>query len=102
MSFNSDYIRQPTTTWLTRSLVVKSRVKRMRRTCDLYRNSVSTFRPFLKLMFDIELNPGPNGSLKYSAKANTSKANNIKIAHLNIRSLKCRDHFLLVKDTFIK
>ena len=52
-------------------------------------------------MFDIALNPGPNGCLKYSAKANTSKASNIKIAHLNIRALKCRDHFLLVKDTIL-
>ena len=37
----------------------------------------------------------------YSAKANTSKANNIKIAHLYIRSLKCRDHLLLVNDTIL-
>ena len=34
-------------------------------------------------------------------KANTRNINNVKIAHLNVRSLKCRDHFLLVKDTIL-
>lgn len=71
------------------------------RACALYCNSTLTFRPLLKLIFDIELNPGPNGSFNCSVKANTRNINNVKIAHLNVRSLKCRDHFLLVKETIL-
>ena len=67
-----------------------AKVSRTQRACALYRDSTLTFQPLLKLIFNIELNPGPNGSI-----------NNVKIAHLNVRSLKCRDHFLLVKDTIL-
>ncbi|KAK2570451.1 hypothetical protein P5673_005270 [Acropora cervicornis] len=48
-----------------------------------------------------ELNPGPNGSSNCLVKANTRNTNNVKIAHLNLRSLKCQDHFLLVKETIL-
>ena len=86
MRFNSDYIRQPTTTWRTRSLVVKSRFKRMRRACALYCNSISPFRPFLKLMLDIELNPGPNGSLKYSRVVQYTRTVTVRISYVSIRT----------------
>ena len=54
---------------------------------------------------DLELNPGPresNESRKTEGKSSRITAfrsiqNNLKIAHLNTRSIKCRDHFILVK-----
>ena len=59
---NSYFIRQSTTIWLTKRLLVIAKVRRTQRACALYCNSTLTFRPLLKLIFDIELNPGPNGS----------------------------------------
>ena len=59
---NSYFIRQSTTIWLTKRLFVIAKVRRTQRACALYCNSTLTFRPLLKLIFDIELNPGPNGS----------------------------------------
>ena len=97
---NSYFIRQSTTIGWTKRLLVIAKV-RTQRTCALYCNSTLTFRTLLKLIFDIELNPGPNGSFNCSVKANTRNINNVKIAHLNVRSLKSRDHFLLVKDTIL-
>ena len=97
---NSYFIRQSTTIGWTKRLLVIAKV-RTQRTCALYCNSTLTFRTLLKLIFDIELNPGPNGSFNCSVKANTRNINNVMIAHLNVRSLKCRDHFLLVKDTIL-
>ena len=64
-------------------------------------NSTLTFRPLLKLIFDKELNPGPNGSSNCLVKANTRNTNNVKIAHLIFRSPKWQDHFLLVKETIL-
>ena len=78
-----------------------AKIRRTQRACALYCNSTLTFRSLLKLIFDIELNPGPNGSFNSSVTANTRNINNIKIAHLNVRSLKCWDHFLLVKETIL-
>ena len=100
---NSYFIRQSTTIWRTKRLLVIAKVRRTQRACALYCtcNSTLTFLPLLKLIFDIELNPGPNGSFNRSVKANTRNTNNVKIAHLNVRSLKCRDHFLLVKETIL-
>ena len=98
---NSYFIRQSTTIWRTKGLLVIAKVRRTQRACALYCNSTLTFRPLLKLIFDIELNPGPNGSFNCSVKENTRNINNVKIAHLNVRSLKCRDHFLLVKETIL-
>ena len=98
---NSYFIRQSTTIWRTKGLFVIAKVRRTQRACALYCNSTSTFRPLLRLIFDIELNPGPHGSFNCSVKANTRNINNVKIAHLNVRSLKCLDHFLLVKETIL-
>ena len=78
-----------------------AKIRRTQRACALYCDSTLTFQLLLKLIFNIELNPGPNGSFNCSVKANTRNINNVKIAHLNVRSLKCRDHFLLVKDTIL-
>lgn len=74
-----------------------AKVRRTQPACVLYCNSTLTFRPLLKLIDDIELNPGPN----YSVKANTRNTNNVKVAHLNVCSLKCRNQFWLVKETIL-
>lgn len=55
------------------------------------------FFPVIKLVYDIEVNPGPNKRSKESPSS--SKNNNIKIVHLKVRSLKNRGHFVQVKDT---
>ena len=63
-----------------------------------YRNSTSTFRPINQLIHDIEPNPGPDHLVSdFKRKSNS----NLTIAHLNARSLKCRDHFVLVKETIV-
>ncbi|CAB4040195.1 Hypothetical predicted protein, partial [Paramuricea clavata] len=54
--------------------------------------------PILQLLHDIELNPGPNN---YSTSDSRTTKNNVKIAHLNVRSLKCREHYVLVKETIL-
>ena len=95
---NSYFIRQSTTIWRTKCLLVIAKVRRTQRACALYCNSTLTFRPLLKLIFDIELNPGPNGSFNCSVKENTRNINNVKIAHLNVRSLKFT--FCLLKRLF--
>ena len=84
-------------TWPTNVLVTtKSKFKSSHAVTMYYNNFTATFRPMLKLMFDIELNPGPSD---YCVDARKKNINNVKIAHLNVRSLKCRDHFVLVKET---
>ena len=73
------------------------KVKRSPRPTALYSNSVVIFYPIIKLQHDIEVNPGPGSTTTQGTK--TWKKNNVKIAHLNVRSLKQRDHFFQVKDT---
>ena len=73
---NSYFIRQSATIWRTKRLLVIAKVRRTQRACALYCNSTLTFRPLLKLIFDIEHNPGPNGSFYCSVKANTRNINN--------------------------
>ena len=74
-----------------------AKVKRSPRPTALYSNSVVIFYPIIKLQHDNEVNPGPGSTTTQGTK--TSKKNNVKIAHLNVRSLKQRDHFIQVKDT---
>ena len=50
-----------------------------------------------QLQHDVEVNPGPGQTTSQGIKP--SEKNNVKIAHLNVRSLKQRDHFIQVKDT---
>ncbi|CAH3146025.1 unnamed protein product [Pocillopora meandrina] len=79
---------------------VTIRVKRANVTTAYYTNSTSTFRPIIQLLHDVELNPGPANS---SIRNKSEKSNgNVKIAHLNVRSLKCREHFVLVKETVLE
>ena len=47
-----------------------------------------------------KINPGPGPTTSEGTKP--SEKNNVKIAHLNVRSLKQRDHFIQVKDTVQK
>ena len=65
---------------------------------SLYSNSTSSYRPIVQLIHDIELNPGPDYSVNDSLKRAKS---NVTIPHLNVRSLKYRDHFLLVKESIL-
>ena len=60
--------------------------------CDVKLSKVVPFHPGIKLLHDIELNPGPG---------QCSRKDNIKIDHLNVRSLKRRVHFIQVKDTIL-
>ncbi|CAH3034725.1 unnamed protein product [Porites lobata] len=76
------------------------RVKRASATTAYYANSTSTFRPVIQLLHDVELNPGPANC---SSGDKSEKSNgNVKIAHLNVRSLKCREHFVLVKNAVLE
>ena len=63
----------------------------------------------LTVYMDVESNPGPAESESNSQstnKVNTAKTSsnegNITIAHLNIRSLKNKEHYLMVKDFVLK
>ena len=79
---------------------VTNRIKRASVTTAYYENSTAAFRPIIQLLHDIELNPGPaNCSTTNELKKSTG---NVKIAHLNVRSLKCREHFVLVKEAVLE
>ena len=89
------------TKWRTHvHVTISMSVKRARATTAYYANSTSTFRPVIQLLHDVELNPGPANcsSGNKSEKSNS----NVKIAHLNVRSLKCREHFVLVKNAVLE
>ena len=71
-----------------------------------YPNTTSSFQ-LMRLMVsgDISPNPGPNTSLEEARISETRRKcleSNIKIAHLNIRSIKNRNNFLLVKEALMK
>ena len=81
-------------------VTISMRVKRASATTAYYANSTSTFRPVIQLLHDVELNPGPANC---SSGDKSEKSNgNVKIAHLNVRSLKCREHFVLVKNAVLE
>ena len=54
----------------------------------------------LRLLGDVHPLPGPNQTNVKIDIPKELKAN-VKVAHLNVRSLKSREHFSLVKDTII-
>ena len=71
---------------------------------------IRTARPLLTRLMsplvrggDIHPQPGPIRQCKESAKFDIPKAvkANVKVAHLNVRSLKSRENFCLVKDTIL-
>ena len=76
------------------------RVKKSTFATTLYSYSTLTFRPVIQLIHDIETNPGPD---VYRTSGVKKKSNNsdVKIAHLNVRSLKSRHHYVLVKETIL-
>ncbi|PFX14453.1 hypothetical protein AWC38_SpisGene21387 [Stylophora pistillata] len=77
-----------------------AKVKRARAPTKLYPNSSLTFHPLIKLVHEIELNPGPqNFSVKDSGGKN---ANSMKLANLNALSLKRREQFILVEETILE
>ena len=74
-------------------------------------NGTSTFNPSvirISMGGDVHPHPGPSPTLRGSSTARTLASEtsvfpknahlNIKIAHLNVRSLKSRENFILVKD----
>ena len=65
------------TTWRT-SLRTTAKVKRSKAPTSLYSNSVSTFHQTIKLIHDVELNPGPQSSSDRGPSVR--KANKVKIA----------------------
>ena len=83
------------TKWQMRVFTI-IRIKRSKTVTIYYRNSTSTFRPILQLLPDIELNPAPDN---FSMNDSRATKNKVKLAHLNARSLKCREHYVLVKET---
>ena len=62
-----------------------------------YNNSTAKFRLVIKLIHDVETNPGPDSYSVNQQKNSTY----LKIAHLNARSLKNRHHYLLIKETIL-
>ena len=76
------------------------RVKRSTFATALNGNSTLTFRAVIQLIHDIETNPGPN-SHRTSGVKKKSNDSDVKIAHLNICSLKSRHHYVLVKETIL-
>ena len=83
------------------------RWKRFQKSCvAYYSNCTASFSPAdvsLVRGGDIHPQPGPIRQCKESAKFDIPKAlkANVKVAHLNVRSLKSRENFCLVKDTIL-
>ena len=83
------------------------RWKRFQKSCvGYYSNYTTSFNPAdvsLVRSGDIHPQPGPIRQHKESAKFNIPKAlkANVKVAYLNVRSLKSRENFCLVKDTIL-
>ena len=74
-------------------------------------NGTASFNPSLlenNLSGDIHPHPGPNSTSNSSSTSTNTNISfpcntksNIRIAHLNIRSLKSREHFTLLKDSVV-
>ena len=77
---------------------------------NYYQNSTATFQQ-AKLIISGDISPNPgltNGnffnrtvstsSSSTGSKSNPARHNEVQISHLNIRSLKNREHYLLLKD----
>lgn len=90
----------PTTWRNSTKITITAKIKRSAAPTILYSNSVLVFHPVIKLVHDIEVNPGPDKPTKERSTSSKNN-NNIKIAHLNVRSLKNTGHFIQVKDTII-
>ena len=72
-----------------------------------YSNCTASFNPTdvsLVRGGDIHPQPGPIRQCKESAKFDIPKAlkANVKLAHLNVQSLKSRENFCLIKDTILQ
>jgi len=94
-----DLYTRHTTRWQTNVNVI-NRIKQASATTAYYDNSTLVFRPIIQLLHDVELNPGPANC---STTNEFKKSNgNLKKAHLNVRSLKCREHFVLVKEAILE
>ena len=60
-----------------------------------YSNSVATFSfDLILLAGDVEVNPGMSNNRNESKK----QQRNLRVAHLNIRSIKNREHYILAKE----
>jgi hypothetical protein len=74
-----------------------SREKMSNAVAPYYNNSTASFRQVIKLIHDVETNPGPDS---YSVNQQNNSTD-LKIAHLNARSLKNRHHHLLIKEMIL-
>ena len=64
-----------------------------------YGNSDATFNyEYLKLCGDICPNPGSSSNARPKQHRPKQRHGNINLAHLNTRSLKNREHYILAKD----
>ena len=63
-----------------------------------YPNSTSTFQ-LTRLQISGDINPIPGATIL--KRQNCKSANHLKIGHLNVRSLKNREHLHLVKHTIL-
>ena len=63
-----------------------------------YPNSPSTFQ-FTRLQTSEDINPSPGPTI---FKRQNRKSANLKTGHLNVRSLKNREHLQLVKHTILQ
>ena len=84
-----------TTKWQTH-VKVTHRIKQASASTAYYDKSTLAFRPTIPPLHDVELNPGPE-NCSTSNKFKKSSGN-VKIAHPNIRLLKCCEHRVLVKE----
>ena len=96
-----------------KSWYIRMKRKRfLRRRLPYSANGTASFNPSLlenNLSGDIHPHPGPNSTSNNSSSTSTNAnisfpcnmKSNIRIAHLNIRSLKSREHFILLKDSVV-
>ena len=70
------------------------------RTRVLYYSNTTASFAFRRILLsgDVELNPGMSNLSKFKNKSKSTRHNEVHISHLNIRSLKCREHYLLLRD----
>ena len=77
--------------WWT-NMCIKTSVKRLKSPTLSYSNSTSAFHPILKLIHDVELNPGLQSSLPKAQRNKKTKAN-ITLVHLKRLLVKIAGKF---------
>ena len=90
---------------------IMKRKRFLRRRLPYSANGTASFNPSIlenNLSGDIHPQPGPNSTSNSSPTSTNANItfprntkSNIRIAHLNIRSLKSREHFILLKESVV-